>query len=176
MFLKKRKSVMTLKHAALLGGLALAAGITMAAQAASTTANLNVSASVTDNCSVQAGSLAFGSYDPTSNSDTTAQANLSVTCTYGASAKIMLNQGSNPNSGSTDAAPLRQLGNGNSFIGYYLYQDSGNSTVWGNTSSTGKDHTGAGTATTITVYGKITAGQNVMAGSYSDTVTVTVSY
>jgi spore coat protein U-like protein len=41
---------------------------------------------------------------------------------------------------------------------------------------TGVAHTGTGSATAITVYGQMAAGQNVPAGSYADTVVATVSF
>lgn len=49
-------------------------------------------------------------------------------------------------------------------------------TYGGNTSGTGVDHTGTGTATSINVYGRVTAGQNVPSGSYSDTVVATITF
>ena len=62
-------------------------------------------------------------------------------------------------------------------MAYFLYQDSGEATVWGNTQATGVAQTGTGNAgTTLTVYGDITAGQNVPVGSYADTVVATVNF
>jgi spore coat protein U-like protein len=62
------------------------------------------------------------------------------------------------------------------YLTYELYQNSAHSTVWGNTSGTGVANTGNGTQQSITVYGTVDAGQNVPAGSYSDTVVATVSF
>jgi spore coat protein U-like protein len=104
-------------------------------------------------------------------------ATLTVTCTSGAAATITLGQGANAASGSTDAAPLRQLSDGSSHVlSYSLFQDNGHSTAWGNTSGTGASYTGVGTSTNVSVYGQVTAGQNVPAGSYSDTVVATVTF
>jgi spore coat protein U-like protein len=61
-------------------------------------------------------------------------------------------------------------------LSYFLYSDAGWTTVWANTVGTGVAHTGTATATAITVYGQVTAGQNVPAGSYSDTVVATVTF
>lgn len=146
------------------------------------TSNLSVTASVANNCTISTTSVAFGAYDPivanaSSNNDNTGK--VTVTCTSGASTTITLGQGSNAGSGSTDAAPARRLTDGAttaSYLTYALYSESGRSTVWGNTSGTGVAHTGTGTATDLTVYGRITSGQNVPAGSYTDTVVATVTF
>jgi spore coat protein U-like protein len=152
----------------------------VSAFAGTATSNMSVSASVSNNCTISAGSLAFGSYDPIVANHSSAlngSATLSVTCTSGASATITLGQGSNAASGSTDAAPLRQLSDGNSHVlSYSLFQDSGHSTAWGNTTGTGASYTGQGTSTNVTVYGQISAGQNVPAASYADTVVATVTF
>jgi spore coat protein U-like protein len=68
--------------------------------------------------------------------------------------------------------------NGATPLSYALYSNAGRSTNWGNTPGT---DTVAQTASTIlpisfTVYGRIPQQQSVGAGSYTDTVTVTVSY
>jgi spore coat protein U-like protein len=62
------------------------------------------------------------------------------------------------------------------YLSYFLYQDSGHSTVWGNTAGTGKDDTGDGTAKALTVYGVIPKNQNLPASSYTDTVVATVTF
>ena len=88
-----------------------------------------------------------------------------------------MGQGSNANTGSTDAAPIRRLKDGGTdYLSYQLYSDNGYSTVWGNTAGTSVAHTGTGTQTALTVYGSIAAGQSVPAGSYSDTVVATVTF
>src|SRR5262245_838396 len=98
--------------------------------AATATANLGVSATVTNNCTISTGALAFGSYDPvvanaSTNLDGTGT--VSVACTKGTSATVGLGLGSNA-SGST-----RRMGDGGgNFLTYELYQDSGHTTVWGN--------------------------------------------
>ena len=63
------------------------------------------------------------------------------------------------------------------YLSYALYQDSGRSTNWGNVVGTSTlAGTGTGSAVGVTVYGRITANQQAALGSYSDTITVTVTY
>src|SRR5579871_6049957 len=86
--------------------------------AGTATSNMSVTATVSANCTISAGSLAFGTYDPVVTNATTAlngTATLSVTCTNGAASTLTLGQGSNANTGSTDTAPLRRLKSGTNF-------------------------------------------------------------
>lgn len=148
--------------------------------AGTSTSNMSVSATVSNNCTISAGALAFGSYDPIVTNATTAldqTATLTVTCTQGASATVTLGQGANADTGSTDDAPLRRLNTGSEYLSYALYSDSARTTVFGNTAGTGAAYTGTGSSGTITVYGRITAGQtSANAGSYSDTVVATITF
>ena len=139
---------------------------------------MSVSATVSNNCTVNAGALSFGAYDPVSANATTplnATSTVTLTCTNGAATTIRLNQGINPLTGSTATVPLRQLAATTNRLRYYIYQDAARTTAWGD-STAGKAFTGTGTAVAISVYGSIAAGQNVPAGSYGDTVTVTVNF
>lgn len=151
------------------------------AYADTATSNMTVSASINNSCTISAGSLTFGAYDPvvanaSSGADLDATATLSVACTSGASTTITLGQGSNPGGGSTDAAPERQMASGSDRLAYSLWQDPGFGTVWGNTQLTGKSYTGTGASENVTVHGKIAKGQNMPAGSYSDTVVATITF
>lgn len=157
------------------------AGLLFAGQAnaATVTANLSVTATVSASCSISTNTLAFGAYDPVGTNASTPLDGLGgvvVTCTNGAPTTVTLGQGAHANTGSTDAAPLRRMVSGANFLSYSLYQDAGRATTWGNTSGTGVAHTGTGTATTVTVYGRVAAGQNVASGSYTDTVVATVTF
>jgi spore coat protein U-like protein len=147
--------------------------------AATATSNLSVTATVSANCTISTSTLAFGTYDPVFTHASAAldgTGTVTVTCTSGSGATIMLGQGSNAAVGSTDDVPLRQMGSGANRLAYFLYSEATRTTVWGNTAATDVDHTGTGTATALTVYGRVTAGQNKPAGSYTDTVVATVTY
>jgi len=68
-----------------------------------------------------------------------------------------------------------------SFIEYNLYLDASATGIWGNgLSGTGHYYVSSqppnGTNVSIPVYAKAPARQNVMAGVYSDSVTVTLSF
>ena len=153
-------------------------GITGAAApvfAASST-NLGVSATVINNCLISTSALAFGSYDPVvgnSAADLDGTGVVSVACTKGVSPTIALGLGSNA-SGST-----RRMGDGSgNFLSYELYQETGRVTVWGTTGGALLSPSAAPSkaARDFTVYGRVTAGQDATAGSYTDTVVATVNF
>lgn len=100
---------------------------------------------------------------------------VTVTCTSGSAGVITLGQGVNADVGS-DAAPVRRMLAGTDYLSYSLYSDTGRTSVWGNTEVTGVARTGTGAADAVTVYGSVAPGQNVPAGSYSDTVVATVTF
>ena len=163
--------------AAAVSGMALvAAGFGQTASAATATANLGVSATVTNNCTISTAALAFGAYDPVAahaSSDLDGTGTVIVACTKGAVATVGLGLGSNA-SGST-----RRMTNGASeYLTYELYQDAGRATVWGNAGA-GLYSPGAApskAARNFTVFGRVASNQDVAAGSYSDTVVATVNF
>lgn len=124
---------------------------------------------------LSAGTLAFGSYTPDASSDTTKSQTISVTCTMGTAVTIALGAGAT--AGATTAARKLSDGNNNT-LNYQLYSDAAMSMVWDDASNrVAGSGAGMGTPKVFTVYGKIPGGQlNAVAGNYSDTVTVTVSY
>ena len=72
------------------------------------------------------------------------------------------------------------MASGANLLNYVLYTDSNQTNVWGDgvggTTAT-ITGTGTGEAQTQTIYGSIPAGQTgAPAGSYADTVAVTVTY
>jgi spore coat protein U-like protein len=145
------------------------------APAATTTTTFNVTATVIDVCAVSAGNLGFGTYNPISGSALDGTSTITVTCTLSTPYHVRLSQGANGASVSTRKM-LRTAG-GSETLDYSLYRDSGRTQNWGQTDSTDTvDQSGTGASQGITVYGRIPASTNVPPASYSDTVTVTVSY
>ena len=156
-----------------------AAGLSATSYAATDTATMAVTTSVSMSCTITAGAMTFASYDPTDAADNDANATITSTCTAGGAAVITMGQGDRSRSGSTDAIPLRAMysgGDDGEYLLYELYSDSAGGTAWGNTSATGKAITADGTAQDFTAYGRIPKNQTVSSGSFSDTVQVTLTY
>ena len=166
------------RAAGLIVSLLAVSSIDGGALAATSTSNLVVSALVNNNCLISTSPIVFGLYDPTganAASDRSATGTVTVTCTLGASAIVTLGQGAQA-VGAVDAAPVRQMASGANRLGYFLYQNVGATTVWGNTSGTGEAVTGNGLPEILTVYGVIPAGRNVPSGVYGDVVVATVTF
>lgn len=146
------------------------------ATAASSSTNLNVSASVANNCTISTAPLAFGSYDPivaNAAADLDASGTVTIACTKGAAVTIGLGLGANA-SGTT----RRMTDGASNYLTYELYQDAGRATVWGDAApdllTPPPAPSKAGRP--FTVYGRISAAQDVPAGAYSDTVIATVNF
>lgn len=142
--------------------------------AATATDTMTVSATVQSACIVSASALSFGSYNPTAATNTDATTTLSITCTSGTSYTVGLSAGN----GSGATVSSRKMTNGSNTLDYSLFQDASRSTNWGNTpgTDTPASATAGASAASLTVYGRIVAGRNVPAGTYTDSVTVTVNY
>lgn len=147
------------------------------AMAATKTQSITVTATVAGNCVIGAQSLSFGSYD--GSAALTSSGDVSVRCSNGTPYTVLLSAGSG-------TFTQRLLGNGGGkSLQYNLYTSSTYGTVWGDGSaSTGTlGGTGSGMSAsqvkTHTIYGQLpnsAANQDAPAGSYSDSIVVTVSY
>lgn len=145
-----------------------------AANAATASTTFAVNATVVPACLVSANPLVFGNYDPTQGTNLDVTTTLLVTCTVGTSFRVGLSAGG----GIGATVTSRKMTNGANTLGYALFQDSLRTTNWGNTPGTDTPAAtvAPATASTLTVYGRVAAGQNVPAATYTDTITVTVTY
>jgi spore coat protein U-like protein len=144
------------------------------AHAADATSSMAVGATVENTCAISTAPIAFGTYDAVTKAEVNSTGSVTVTCTLGAATVVKLDQGQNTGTGSTLAVPVRRMISGANLLPYSLSTEASQATVW--EGLTGVAHTGTGTATVLTVYGRIAAGQNVPAGTYADTVVATVTF
>lgn len=162
----------------LLVGLGLYCLSPYAAAATPVTTTFPVTATITSACTVSGSSLNFGSaIDPLSvSTPLDATSTLTVTCSNTTPYTVSLSAGANAGGASNFAN--RTMKSGSDTLAYQLYLDAGRSTVWGDgtASSTAKTGTGTGSVQSLTVYGRLPSLANVVPGSYTDTVTVTISY
>jgi spore coat protein U-like protein len=144
------------------------------AGAATATGNFQVRITIQESCIVASTNpLDFGSQNVlAANVDQTTT--LSVQCTPATAYNIGLDAGTGV--GATEA--LRKMtGPGAATVDYTLYQNTGRTILWGNTVPTNTvAGTGNGAAQSYTVYGRVPAQTTPGAGSYVDTITVTVTY
>ena len=171
-----RKISLSIAVAGLLAAGSATAGVSPA------TGSFNVTADVQGSCIVTSTTdIAFGTYDPSDVNFTTPldkNGSVDVRCVKGMSPTVTLDQGQN-GTGSC-AAPARAMKEGttNELLSYAIYSDSGHANGWGCGATNDVSFTAASstTATTLTTYGRIPAGQNVGMGSFSDVVTVEVAF
>ncbi len=135
------------------------------------TTQFSVTATIVKDCTVSATNLAFGNYTGALNTSTST---ISATCTSGTAYTVGLSAGLATGATVTNRS---MTGPGSALLHYGLYSNSGHTTNWGNTLATNwVSRTGNGAAQPITVYGQVPAGQYVTPGSYTDTITVSVTY
>ena len=140
-------------------------------RAATATTTFSVTATVQATCLISANALSFGTYTGVQIASTTT---LQVTCTNTTPYNVGLNAGTA--TGAT-VTTRKMTGPASATLNYALYQDSGHTTNWGQTVGTDTEAgTGDGSAQTLTVYGLLSANQYPAPGSYSDTITATVTY
>jgi spore coat protein U-like protein len=145
--------------------------LNLPASAATATTTFGITSTVQSNCVMSGNSLGFGAYTGSAIPVTTT---LSVTCTNGTTYNVGLNAGTASGATVTNRG---MTGPGGAWLGYALYQDSSRTTNWGQTVGTDTvGGTGNGSAQSITVYGQLAASQFVTPGSYSDTITATITY
>ena len=146
------------------------------AAAATKTDNMQVSATVSKNCIIDAPDLNLGTFDGTNN--LAANSTISVRCTSGTTFFVDLSTGAGTYANRT-------MSNGTDTLTYNLFTNAGFTTVWGDgTGTTGRGSgTGAGMAVgnaqSLIVYGRLLASANtgpVGAGTYTDTITATITY
>ncbi|MEN8719467.1 MAG: spore coat U domain-containing protein [Oceanococcaceae bacterium] len=127
-----------------------------------------VTATVDETCVITVPPLAFGNY---SGSQLDGTADVLVQCTSGTAWAVAIDGGVT----NGDIAD-RQMASGGDRLSYDLFNDAGRTTLFGD-GTTGSTATGTGNGNeqTVTVYGRIDADQFPPAGSYQDTVTVTVT-
>lgn len=158
---------MKLHYSLLASAIIATAGMAGTAHAATATNHFDAVIKLVNSCDANVATindLDFGTRTYTdTNIDTSTD--ITVKCTTGASYDVGLSGTGNMTDGTSDVA-------------YAMYSDAGRTSVWGDTVGTDTvAATGSGANQTHTVYGRVASiPSTAEAGSYSDTVTVTVTY
>lgn len=137
-----------------------------------TSTSFTVSATALGTCTVSASNLSFGSVS-TLASNVDATSSLAVQCSNG----LPYNVGLGAGNGSGATVESRKMSSSTATVTYGLYSNASRATVWGNTVGTNTvGGTGTGSSQSLTVYGRVPVQATPVAGTYSDTVLVTVTY
>lgn len=173
----KQKLLTSVLTIALIGGPIVGRADAATYSNGTATATFLVSLTLQANCTISANPLSFG----TNGVLTTAlnqQTTVAVDCTNTTPYNVGLDGGTV--SGSTVTSRLlagTASGNTSTTVGFQLYQDSGRTTVWGNTQGTNTvGGTGTGSVQSITVYGQIPIQATPRPDTYQTTVTATVYF
>lgn len=137
-------------------------------------------------CTGTVSSLAFGTYSPLSATAATTTGSLSVTCTLTGNTSATVPLTVSFSTGNSGTYMSRRMLSGTSFLSYNIYKDAAHTLIYGD--GTGGSYTASanppftltpssrtGTATG-SMYGVIPAGQDVAAGTYGDTIVMTITY
>lgn len=143
--------------------------------AATDTDDMLVTATVIDSCTVTASPMAFTGLNTLGTANIDSSAAITLACTPNAAYDVSLDLGTNAGAGTQ-----RELVNGadsTQRIPYNLYSDSARTSAWGTATGETVAGTANGGVASLTAYGRIPAtAAAVTAGSYSDSVTVTVTF
>jgi spore coat protein U-like protein len=125
------------------------------------------------NCTISTTPVAFGDYNVLSASPKTSTGSVTYQCTLGVNIIVTLSRGS-----SATFDPRTML-NGTEALNYNLYREAAFQNIWGD--GTGGTQSYSALAAllvpvTVTVYGRVPAGQNVAAGAYADSVVATIIF
>jgi spore coat protein U-like protein len=124
-------------------------------------------------CTISTTPVAFGMYSVFNTAPLASNGTLTCSCSRRTNVTIWIGKGlyaptNNP----------RQMAGGNERLDYNLYLDAAHTLIWGDPNPTqyGPVPVRRRNGLSVTVYGLIPAGRDVAAGSYTDSVIVTINY
>ncbi len=132
-------------------------------------------AEAANTCTISATAISFGSYDVFSATALTGTGTITFACLQSKPITVSLSAG---NSGSYGT---RNLNNGSNTLQYNLYTTAGLTSVWGDgTGSTAVYSDSAppknNVNVNVTVFANVPAGQDVVAGTYTDSIIATINF
>ncbi len=151
----------------------LAAMLSAPAFGATTTSTFQSQITIAASCTIlSATTLDFGSQGVlTANVDQTNT--IQVQCTNSTPYNIGLDAGT----GAGATVTSRKMTSGGVTVNYFLYSNAGRTTNWGNTVGTDTvSSAGTGASQSFTVYGRVPSQTTPAPATYTDTITVTVTY
>lgn len=141
-------------------------------------AAFGLAASPAGACTISSAGVAFGAYNPRSATVLNGTGTISVACATTITAPVVT-----LSTGQSGTYAARRMTSGPWNLSYNLYTNSARTIIWGNgTGGSSSQTLSGGTISggqrrfTRTIYGRIPASQNIGAGTYGDTITLTVSF
>lgn len=125
-------------------------------------------------CTISTTAVSFGTYNVFSAVDLDSTGTVTYRCGTERNITITLNRG-----GAATFNP-RQMLKGSEALNYNLYRDAARTTIWGDGTSGTQVYSDANPPNnqnvTVNIFGRIPAGQDVTAGSYTNTITATINF
>ena len=125
-------------------------------------------------CTISTTPVSYGSYNVFSATPLDSTGTVTYRCGNEKNITITLNKG-----GAATFDP-RQMLNGSEALNYNLYQDAARTTIWGDGTGGTQVYSDANPPNnqnvTVNIFGRIPAGQDVTAGSYTNTITATINF
>ena len=128
-------------------------------------------------CTISAVSpVTFPAYDVFNTMPTDGQGSVTYSCRGVGQNTVTMDL----SEGGSGAFNPRQMAKGSERLAYNLFLDAGRGTIWGNGTG-GTGHYGPvqppnDTPVVVPIFGRIPAGQNVTAGNFGDSVTLTLNF
>jgi spore coat protein U-like protein len=143
-----------------------------------------VRAATTVSCTVTAGSIAFGIYNPLTSTSDASSGTLRIDCSGKGTGSAQVTANLTLSAGLSTSYATRKMFSGVNSLNYNIYWSTAYSQIMGD--GTGGSFGGSAGPFTVpaggtnsatgTMYGLIPALQDVAPGSYLDTIVVTVTY
>lgn len=171
MLAKKAHGTYRLIAPAAISACLMSSGVCAIAQV--TTDTLDVQITIVDECTLGSiGGINFGSTGLI-GADIDQQGTISVTCTDGTPYTVSLDEGGG--TGATEASRLMTRSAGSETVAYILSRNIGHTLLWG-TGPNAYSGVGSGTEQVLDVFGRVPIQTTPVAGTYQDTVTVTLTF
>jgi len=147
----------------------------MPAMGATQSVQISVNATIPALAEIAVAPAEFNETALEGSEDARTTASLDLNLANGTPAMIELDEGRHPGSGSNEAAPVRRMSGPGGYVPYQIFQDSGYTQIWGSTGSA-LHFVGTGTRKTVQLYIRIVPGTSAMAGRYSDSIRIGITY
>lgn len=129
-------------------------------------------------CTISMPAIGFGAYDPLAAGADNSMATLTLLCPTSVSAPVVA-----LSAGSSGSFAARRMTNGPYLLTYNLYTTTARTVIWGDGTGgsvtvtlTTWTNSGGQRRFTRTIFGRAPALQNIGAGPYIDTITLTVTF
>jgi len=157
---------------------ALAMAFASSASAATTNSSFTTQASVSSSCQItQVQDMSFGAYDPLAATGKELNTEFVLRCSAGTTAIYKVSEGLYASTGSTCQNPVRNMrSEGGAVLNYAINFSNGRPVVCSDSANQTFRFDTTSFERRLPLRGQLATGQDAQVGSYSDTVTISVTF